>query len=110
MIFIMLSARALWLARIRHGTAHGDFTRTASQQKILIAIKNRIFEKSLSITDLLSLASTLGDNLRTNFSLEEMKTVAHLISSFDFDNMRQVSLLEPEHLMTTSSINNERLS
>ena len=98
--------QALGLARARHGTAGGDFSRGASQQKILIGIKDKVLTKNFSITDLLGLATTLGDNLRTNFSLEEMKTVAHLISSFDFDNMRQVSLLEPEHLMTTSSINN----
>ena len=103
--YTMGGEEALWLARIRHGTAHGDFTRTASQQKILIAIKNRIFEKSLSITDLLSLASTLGDNLRTNFSIDEMKTLAHLSSSFDFDTMRQVSLIDPVMLVTTGNIN-----
>ena len=103
--YTMGGEEALWLARIRHGTAHGDFTRTASQQKILIAIKNRIFEKSLSITDLLSLASTLGDNLRTNFSIDEMKTLAHLSSSFDFDTMRQVSLIDPVMLVTTGTIN-----
>ena len=97
--------QALGLARARHGTASGDFSRGASQQKILIGIKNKVFEKDLSITDLLSLASTLGDNLRTNFSVDEMKTLAHLASSFDFDAMRQISLIEPEQLVTTSNIN-----
>ncbi|MBQ2660605.1 LCP family protein [Candidatus Saccharibacteria bacterium] len=97
--------QALGLARARHGTSGGDFSRGASQQKILIGIKNKVFEKNLSITDILSLASTLGDNLRTNFSIEEMKTLAHLTSTFDFDNMRQISLIEPERLMTTGTIN-----
>ena len=96
--------QALGLARARHGTASGDFSRGASQQKILIGIKNKVFEKDLSITDLLSLASTLGDNLRTNFSIDEMKTLAHLASTFDFDTMRQISLIEPEQLVTTSNI------
>lgn len=97
--------QALGLARARHGTTSGDFSRGASQQKILIGIKNKVFEKDLSITDLLSLAGTLGDNLRTNFSIDEMKTLAHLTSEFDFDSMRQISLLEPERLMTTGMIN-----
>ena len=96
---------ALWLARMRHGTAHGDFTRANSQQKILIGIKDRVLEKDLSITELLSLASTLGDNLRSNFSVEELKTLAHLTYEYDFDNMRQVSLIEPEMLVTTGTIN-----
>ena len=97
--------QALGLARARHGTASGDFTRGASQQKILIGIKDKVFEQGLSITDIINLASTLGDNLRTNFSIDEMKTLAHLTSSFDFNNVRQISLIEPEQLMTTGNIN-----
>ena len=96
---------ALGLARARHGTSSGDFSRGASQQKILIGIKNKLLEKKLSLTDYLSLASTLGDNLRTNFSVENLKTIAHLSSSFDFENMRQISLIEPEQLVTTGTIN-----
>ena len=97
--------QALGLARARHGTTGGDFSRGASQQKILIGIKNKVFEKQLSLTDLIGLANTLGDNLRTNFNVEELKSIAHLASEFDFDTMRQVSLIEPEMLMTTGEIN-----
>lgn len=96
--------QALGLARARHGTASGDFSRGASQQKILIGIKNKILEKNLSLIDLLNLANTLGDNLRTNFSVDEMKTAAHLLVDLDFESIRQVSLIEPEKLMTTGSI------
>ena len=94
--------QALGLARARHGTAGGDFSRGASQQKILIAIKNKVFEKDLSITDFLSLASTLGDNLRSNFSLDEIKSLGHLTFDFNFDSMRQLNLW-PDY-MTTGSI------
>lgn len=100
---------ALGLARARHGTIGGDFSRGASQQKILIGIKNRIFEKQLSITDMLSLASTLGDNLRTNFSISDMKTLAHLTQIYDFDSMRQISLANYDtntFYVTTGYINN----
>jgi len=97
--------QAVALSRARHGTTSGDFSRGASQQKILIGIKDKVLTQNLSIADILGLASTLGDNLRTNFSIDEMKTLAHLASSFNFDNMRQVSLIEPEHLMTTGTIN-----
>ncbi len=95
--------QALALARARHGTTGGDFSRGASQQKILIGIKDKIFEKDLSLTDILGLASALGDNLRTNFNLEELKSLAHLTSEFDLDSMRNVSLY-PDY-MTTGSIN-----
>lgn len=94
--------QALGLARARHGTAGGDFSRGASQQKILIAIKDKVFEKDLSITDFLSLASTLGDNLRSNFSLDEIKSLGHLTFDFNFDSMRQINLW-PDY-MTTGSI------
>ena len=94
---------ALGLARARHGTSGGDFSRGASQQKILIGIKDRIFEKELSLTDIVNLASTLGDNLRTNLTVSEIKTAAHLTFNFDFENMRQLSLY-PDY-MTTGTIN-----
>ncbi|MBQ6351350.1 MAG: LCP family protein, partial [Methanobrevibacter sp.] len=57
--------QALGLARARHGTESGDFSRGASQQKILVGIKDKVIEKGLSITDIINLASALGDNLRT---------------------------------------------
>lgn len=97
--------QALGLARARHGTTGGDFTRGASQQKILIGIKDRVLEKNLSITELIELSSTLGDNLRTNFSVDELKTLAHLAADLDFNSIRQLSLLKPETLMTTGNIN-----
>lgn len=96
-------AEAVGLARARHGTSGGDFSRGASQQKIIVGIKNRIFEKDLSIGDMLGLVSTLGDNLRTNFSLSEFKTLAHDSQILDFDVMRQISLY-PDY-MTTGNIN-----
>lgn len=96
-------AEAVGLARARHGTTGGDFSRGASQQKILVGIKDKILENGLSITDMLGLASTLGDNLRTNFSINEIKTLAHDLNILDFDVMRQISLF-PDY-MTTGEIN-----
>lgn len=95
---------ALGLARARHGTSGGDFSRGSSQQKIIIGIKNKILEKDLSITDIIGLASTLGDNFRSNFSINELKSAAHLTFDFDFDSMRQISLW-PDY-MTTGSLDN----
>lgn len=100
--------QALGLARARHGTTGGDFSRGSSQQKILIGIKDKVIEKDLSIPEIMSLASALGDNLRTNFSLNEIKTLAHYAESFDFDSIRQITLLDYSqniHYMTTGTIN-----
>ena len=92
-------AEAVGLARARHGTAGGDFSRGQSQQKIIVGIKNKLLEKDLSITDMLSLVSTLGDNLRTNFSVSEIKTLGHDLTTLDFDVMRHISLY-PEYMGT----------
>ncbi len=91
--------QALGLSRARHGTSGGDFSRGSSQQKILIGIKNKIIEKELSITDIIGLASALGDNFRSNFSIDELKSAAHLTFDFDFDSMRQISLW-PDYMRT----------
>ena len=97
--------QAVALSRARHGTESGDFSRGASQQKIVIGIKNKALEKNLSLTEILSIASTLGDNLRTNFSVDELKTLAHIGIDLDFETMRQVSLVDPEQLVTTGTLN-----
>lgn len=101
--------QALGLARARHGTANGDFSRGNSQQKILIGIKNKIYEKNLSLIDLVNLTSTLGDNLRTNLNVSEIKTAAHLTFEFDLESMRQIPLVDYDkniYYFTTANINN----
>jgi LCP family protein required for cell wall assembly len=101
-------AGALALARARHGTAGGDFSRGTSQQKILIAIKDKIKEKGLGLTDAITIMNSLGDNLRTNFTIDEMKTAAHLFDEFDFDHMRQIPMVDWSRgisYMTTANIN-----
>ena len=103
--YVLNGEQAVALSRARHGTENGDFSRGASQQKILIGIKDQVLNKKFSINEIINFASTLGDNLRTNFSVNEMKSLAHLSSTFDFDNMRQISLIEPKRLVTTGTIN-----
>ena len=49
-----------------------------SNVNTFMKIKNKILEKNLSIPDILSLASTLGDNFRSNFSIDELKSAAEL--------------------------------
>jgi len=100
---------AVALARARHGTIGGDFSRGASQQKILVGIKDKIMERGLSIPEIIGLASTLGDNLRTNFTLDELKTAAHLSFDFDLSSMRTISLYNPLagiYYMTTGTLDN----
>ena len=83
---------ALGLSRARHGTEYGDFSRAASQQKILIGIKNKVVEKGLGLSDALNIISAVGDNLRMNLSMSEIKTGMHLLETFDLDNIRQIPI------------------
>ena len=96
---------ALGLSRARHGTDHGDFSRGNSQQKILIGIKEKIVEKGLGLTDVISILNMLGDNLRTNFNMGEIKTGMHILEEYDLENMRQIALVGDENYMTTANIN-----
>lgn len=98
---------ALGLARARHGTYSGDFTRGASQQKILIALKERVMEQGLSVGQLFDLMNALGDNVRMDFNADELKTLYNIMGDFNMDNIRQVTLLDADkgiNLLTTGTI------
>lgn len=83
---------ALALSRARHGTGYGDFSRAASQQKILIGIKDKVVEKGLGLSEAVKIISAVGDNLRMNLTMAEMKTGMHLLETFDLDSIRQIPL------------------
>ncbi len=98
--------KALGLARARHGTENGDFTRSASQQKILIAIKEKIASANFGITDLINLANILGENLRSDFDADTIYAGAKLFSSTNFESIRQISLTDKDsRYLTTGYIN-----
>ena len=85
--------QALGLARARHGTEQGDFSRGNSQQKILIALQEKLLGGNISIAEATSLLNTLGDNVRTDFNSNELVTIFHLASSMKNANLRQVPLV-----------------
>ena len=84
--------KALGLARARHGSVGGDFTRGENQQKVLVGIKNKIVEKGLDIPAMINLVNVLGDNLRTNVNIDEMKTAAKVFSNFNPANIASAPL------------------
>ncbi len=101
--------QALGLARARHGTQGGDFTRGNTQQKIVEAIVDKVIQKGVDIPEALSLLSILGDNLRTNFSTDNVKAGVRLISGFDISKIRQVPLVDYSNniaYVKTATINN----
>jgi len=100
--------QALGLARARHGTTGGDFTRGNTQQKIVEAITQRVLEKGMGAGEAINIINILGDNLRHSFSPDNIKAGAEFISGFDVNNIRQVPLVDYEnnvYYVTTSTIN-----
>ena len=98
--------QALGLARARHGTENGDFTRSASQQKILIAIKDKISAGSYGVTDLINFMNILGDNIRTDLRSDTITAAAKAFIEVNFESIRQIPLIGTgTNYITTGYIN-----
>lgn len=96
------------LARARHGTVGGDFTRGNTQQKIVIAIVQKVLETQLGWGQAVNLLNILGDNLRTNLAAENFKSGFVMISGFNINNIRQVPLMDYNnniYYLSTANIN-----
>lgn len=101
--------QALGLARARHGTTGGDFTRGNTQQKIVEGMVQKVLENGISAGEAINIVNILGDNLRTNFSVDNVKAGVELVSGFDMNNIHQVPLVDYKnnvYYVTTSTINN----
>ena len=100
--------QALAFARARHGTQGGDFTRGNTQQKIVMAIVQKVIDNGVGVTEAFSLLNILGDNLRTNFSAENIKSGVKLASGVEVGAMRQIKLVDYDnqvYYLTTPTIN-----
>lgn len=78
---------ALKYARSRHTTS--DFDRAARQQKIIESIKDtamssKVLSNPKKIADLVS---TLGNSIKTNLSISELKTLADMVSGVSKDQI-----------------------
>lgn len=100
--------QAVALARARHGTDGGDFTRGNSQQKIVEGIVAELVNKGVNLTEAFSLVNILGDNLRSSFSTDNIKAGVRLISNFNPASIRNIPLVDYNnniYYVTTSMIN-----
>lgn len=84
--------QAVALARSRYGAPNGDFSRGNSQQKIVEGLVQKLMETGIDLPQALNLINILGDNLRTNFSSENIKSGVGLLRGFDMNNIRNVLL------------------
>ncbi len=99
---------ALYYARSRYST--DDFDRMRRQQKVLLAIK----EKALSIGILLNpikiyqLLDVLGENIRTDMSLVNIKELIELADNLNTQNIkRRIFDTSPQGLLYHTFINDE---
>lgn len=107
---------ALYLARARgangetYGLPQANFDREKYQREILVALKDKAVSAGtlanpVAVNDLLT---TLGKNVRTNFSAEEIKTLITLAQDVKSDAIASLVLNDPDNmLVTTGNINNQ---
>lgn len=99
---------ALKYVRERHDDPQGDFGRAKRQQQVMQAVKNKIFSAQtfLNVFKLNDILNTIGDNIKTNISLEELENFLALSKQLDTQNINSVvadawkkdSLLKVSHV------------
>lgn len=106
---------ALALARARnaaggYGLGGGNFDREQYQQKIIVALKDKAasagtLANPVAVSGMLD---ALGDNVRTNFSAGEVKTLINLAGDMPTASIKRVSLVEPgKAVLTTGNVSGQ---
>lgn len=95
-----------------YGFEGSNFVREQNQQKMIVAIR----DKALSLGTLsnpsaiLKIMDTLGDNIRTNFSTAEVKTLATVGKEIPADKITHINLNDNEkRVVTTGSYNGQSI-
>lgn len=101
-------ATALKYVRERHDDPEGDFGRAKRQQQVMQSAKNKIFTLSsmLNVFVMGDLLKSLGDNIRTNITPDEIGDFIELSKKLDTNNINNVvidawnsdSLLKVSHV------------
>jgi LCP family protein required for cell wall assembly len=87
---------ALKYVRSRHGTngEGSDFARSRRQQKVILAVKDKIFsvETAVNPARISSILGTLNDNIASNLTMWELLRLADAFKSFDQNNLKSYVL------------------
>lgn len=83
----MDGAAALRYARSRKTTS--DFDRAARQQKVIIGVKDKIFSSGVAFNPkkILSIVSILGDHVKTDLGVKDMKRLYEISKKIDSSNI-----------------------
>lgn len=87
----MSGEEALKFVRSRHGTnnENSDFARSKRQQKVILALKNKIlsFGTLINPTKISNLLNGLNENVKTNLELYEIIKLTNLAKNIDNSNV-----------------------
>lgn len=101
-------ATALKYVRERHNDPQGDFGRSARQQQVLQAIKNKAFtvKTFLNFFTFYNLLDAIEENIRTDFSPEEVRSLLTLVQDIDTHNINTmvIDAWKKESLLRVSHI------
>lgn len=106
---------ALALARARgaaggYGLSSGNFAREQNQQKIIIALQQKALSAGTltNVGKVTGLMDALGDNLRTDITTSELRTVLDVASNIKPENITSLSLVDKEDpLVRTDNISGQ---
>lgn len=106
---VMDGDEALKFARSRHGTngEASDFARSSRQQKILVALKEKIFSLGTLLNPLKiqSVYQTMTESIDTNLELWEVVRLSHLAKDIDTTNIvHQVFSDDPGGLLVAANV------
>ena len=100
--------KALFFARSRQTSSRGDFDRSERQKLLLAGIKDKVlsvgtFTNPVKISQLLS---SLGNNIYTDFELEDMKRLYEAMDKIPSESITSINMVTPPNdLLTTGNIN-----
>lgn len=111
----MDGAHALAFARARnaaggYGLPNGNFDREKNQQKVLRALQDKAVSAGTltNIGKVTGLIDAFGNNLRTNFEVKEIRTLADLGQAVTGDKLQSISLTkEGESVVTTGDVSGQ---
>lgn len=95
---------ALEYVRSRHGDVLSDIARSQKQQQLLLDIKASA--KDLGLADIPSIASSLGNSVKTDMSLTQVNALLPLVRAFKDGNVQQIVMVGSPYF-SNGTINGE---
>ena len=101
-------ATTLEYVRERHDDPQGDFGRALRQQQVIQAVKNKMFSMQtfFNVVGLNNVLDTLGDNIRTDITFDDIDKFITLSKTLDLQNITNVVVdaWKPDSLMKVSHV------